>query len=232
MRERHSKLHYRSGIALRASCSGVAIAHRSLGGQVRQVFGANERILLRVQVQATGKDFVNELQCAIAKEMFKKEVSLKAGERAAYPFEIDMAALNLPPGPVPVEFRLKARDQLGFNDTRFLTFSIREPRRVLILADDVARPAEFRRNLEALGYAYKAGHRFGDAARTFERVLTLDADYLALYEELAGSGFDVFYDDLPFNESGAQKVSDERATYLRAHPPFASASASSAVSAG
>jgi len=63
-----------------------------------------------------------------------------------------MAALNLPPGPVPVEFRLKARDQLGFNDTRFLTFSIREARRVLILADDASRPAEFRRNLEALGY--------------------------------------------------------------------------------
>src|SRR5262249_23214589 len=125
---------------------------RSLSGQVRQVFGANERILVRAHVQATGKDFVNELQCVIGKAVFKQEVSLKAGDRAAYPFDIDLAALNLPPGPVPVEFRLKARDQLGFNDTRFLTFSIREPRRVLILSDDVARPAEFRRWLDGLGY--------------------------------------------------------------------------------
>src|SRR5262249_25468836 len=126
---------------------------RSLSGQVRQVFGANERILLRAQLQATGKDFVNELQCAIGKEVYKKEVSLKAGDRAAFPFEIDAAALNLVPGPYQVEFRLKARDQLSFNDARFLTFAIRESRRVLILADDPERAREFRRHLDALGYA-------------------------------------------------------------------------------
>src|SRR5262245_3605854 len=76
-------------------------------GQARQVFGANERFILRAHVQATGKDFVNELQCAVASEVYKKEVSLKAGERVAISFEIDAAKLNLSPGPHPVEFRLK-----------------------------------------------------------------------------------------------------------------------------
>src|SRR5262249_4498432 len=128
---------------------------RSLTGQPRQVFGANERIILRAHIQATGKDFVNELQCAIGSEVYKKEVSLKAGDRVAIPFEIDAGKLNLPPGPHPVDFRLKARDQLGFNDTRFLTISIREPRRILIIAADTQRRAEFRRNLEALGFDAK-----------------------------------------------------------------------------
>src|SRR5262249_51595460 len=83
------------------------------------------------------------------------EAPLKAGARVAIPSETDAGKLNLPPGPHAVEFRLKARDQLGFNDTRFLTISIREPRRILIIADDTQRSAELRRNLEALGFDAK-----------------------------------------------------------------------------
>ena len=105
-------------------------------GQPRQVFAADEKIILRALVKATGKDYSTDVICQIGTKKEQSGVTVKAGERQVAAFEIDPAALHLQPGPHQAEIRLATPDLMGFDNVRYVTFVIREPRRVLILADD------------------------------------------------------------------------------------------------
>lgn len=125
---------------------------RGANGQERQVFNEDEKIILRVPVQAFGKDFDNEVIFQSGGNSFKHAMTVKAGERSTALFELDFAKLRLKPGMHQFEVRLNATDLLPFDNTRYLTIAIREPQRVLVLTDDVAKAKFFQKALEALRY--------------------------------------------------------------------------------
>jgi hypothetical protein len=120
-------------------------------GQPRQIFAANEKIVLRALVQATGQDYNPTVICQVAGKTFQKVVSVKAGERQPAVFEIDPASLKLSPGPHQVEVRLATPDLMPFDNVRYATFVLREPRRVLVLVDEARRAELFTKALEAVG---------------------------------------------------------------------------------
>jgi hypothetical protein len=117
------------------------------GSESRQVFAPDEKIVLRAVVEATGKDFDSTLLCRVGGKTMTRPVRVKAGGRAVVPFEIDMQ--DLAPGPHQVEVRLAAPDQLAFDNTRYLTFAVRQPRKGLIITDDPAKADPWRRAIEA-----------------------------------------------------------------------------------
>lgn len=197
---------------------------RTLSGQVRQVFGANERITLRVHVQATGKDFTNILQSRIGRETYKQEVVLKAGEKKSLPLDVDAAFLKLNPGPHPVEigWATVSTDSLAFNNTAYATFAIREPRRVLIIADDKSQAATLQRIFKAaeavLGYeadvqtepvkslqGYKAVF-LSSLAKPSDRLWGLLEDYVRQGGGLAIIPGDAKMDLAAYNKDPAQKL--------------------------
>ena len=104
-------------------------------GQPKQLFAADDIIVLRVVVQATGKDASTDLICQIGDSPLRQTVDVKAGHSATVSFEIDAGSLKLAPGAHQVEIRLGTNDLLPFNNQRFATFAIREPRKILILTD-------------------------------------------------------------------------------------------------
>jgi Aerotolerance regulator N-terminal len=120
------------------------------GGQRRQVFAADEKIILRAMVQATGKEYTTNVLCQVGAKKEQRGLSLKAGERQVAAFEIDAAALRLEPGPHQAEVRLATPDLLAFDNVRFVTFAIREPRRVLLLTDDERKAKDFADALVAM----------------------------------------------------------------------------------
>lgn len=147
---------------------------RLAGGQVRQLFGDDEKFVLRAVVQATGKDMSSTLRCKLDKHLFQQEVSLKAGQKDTFPFEIDCQKLGLAPGYHQIEVSLATGDLLEFNNKRFVTFAIREPRRVLVVREDAAKAEKFLDALKAL--------RFGvDAKTPREALATNSRDYQAIY---------------------------------------------------
>jgi hypothetical protein len=117
------------------------------GSAPRQVFAPDEKIVLRAVVEATGKDFDSTLLCRVSGKTTPRPMRVKAGGRAVVPFEIDLQ--DLAPGPHQVEVRLAAPDQLAFDNVRYLTFAVREPRKVLLVADDPAKAGPWRRAIEA-----------------------------------------------------------------------------------
>jgi len=121
------------------------------GGQARQVFATDEKIVLRALVQATGKDYSTNVVCRLGGKTEQQAVAVKAGERQVASFEIDPQALQLSPGPHQVEVRLATSDLLAFDNVRYATFAIREPRRVLVLADDLRKTRDFTDALRAVG---------------------------------------------------------------------------------
>ncbi|MBM4073093.1 MAG: VWA domain-containing protein [Planctomycetes bacterium] len=125
---------------------------RNPDGQPRTFFGGDEKILIQARVQATGQGYNSTLTCRIGKKTYQQPVVIKAGERQAVPFEIDAGELKLTPGPHQLELELKPPDLLTFNNVRYATFAVREPRRVLILADDREQAKYFSQALSALRY--------------------------------------------------------------------------------
>src|SRR5207244_3444980 len=55
-------------------------------GQARQVFAADEKIILRALVQATGKDYETNVACRLGAKTEQKAVTVKAGERQVTAF--------------------------------------------------------------------------------------------------------------------------------------------------
>lgn len=113
----------------------------------RQIFGPHEKILLRAVIQATGQDYEPTLVCQFADRTIRQSTPLQRGEKKSVPFEID--GKELPPGPHQVQISLATGDLLDFNNRRFVTFTIREPRRVLILTDDPDSALLWKRAIEA-----------------------------------------------------------------------------------
>jgi hypothetical protein len=116
-------------------------------GVARQVFAPDERLVLRAIVQATGQDYDTSILCKVEGKTLPRPLKVKAGQQATVPFEIDCR--ELAPGPHQVEVRLAAADLLPFDNTAYATFAVREPRKVLILADEPAKAEPWRRAIEA-----------------------------------------------------------------------------------
>jgi hypothetical protein len=122
------------------------------GGR-RQVFGADEKFDIVAHVQAIGKDY-DDMTLTLKVDKGKQQtrpVAVKANERASVRFQLDANELKLQPGPHQVEVRLNQKaDQLPFDDVRFLTFAVREPRKVLVLADNQERAGELMKTFETI----------------------------------------------------------------------------------
>jgi hypothetical protein len=112
----------------------------------RQAFAPDEVWRLEVAVQATGTDYDNPpVDCLVdGKKIGQKPVGkLTAGGSKVVTFDIDGTRLKLAKGLHQIEVRVPALDALGFNDSRFATFEIRDARPVLAVADDPDRARYF-----------------------------------------------------------------------------------------
>jgi hypothetical protein len=100
----------------------------------RQVVPANEPVVFRATVQATGGDYDTELVCRVDGQQGedRKPVKLKSGQRQVVSFE----RRGLSPGVYQAEVGLASTDSLAFDNTRFATFEVRGPRKVLTVTDD------------------------------------------------------------------------------------------------
>jgi hypothetical protein len=122
-------------------------------GQPQQAFAGNRKVILRADVKATGKDYNTTIQFRIiGTKTFEWAVVVKAGETKPEFFRLDCTELGLSPGPQQVEVRLGTGDLLPFNNSRFATFLVREPRRVLVLTDNTEQAEYFRKALVANGF--------------------------------------------------------------------------------
>jgi hypothetical protein len=117
------------------------------GAAQRQVFAPDERVVLRAVVEAAGKDYDTSILCQVGDKTITQPLSVKAGQKKPVLFEIDCQ--NLAPGPHQVEVRLATPDLLAFDNTRYATFAIREPRKVLVIADVPAKAGPWARAIEA-----------------------------------------------------------------------------------
>lgn len=131
-------------------------------GQPKQLFGAEDVFVVRTVVQATGKDVNTELTAQLGSKIYRQVVDVKAGQTATAPFEINVKELGLAPGAHQLEVRLATGDLLPFNNQRFATFAIRQPRKILILAEEKDKAYDF-------SYALKKG--FAPEALTPEDAL-------------------------------------------------------------
>ncbi|MCI0638585.1 MAG: VWA domain-containing protein [Gemmataceae bacterium] len=119
-------------------------------GEARQLFGEEETILLRALVKATGRDFSTTLLCQLDKKTIQQPVDLKADEQKNIAFEIDLEALKLTPGFHQIEIKLATSDLMAFNNRRFATIAVRQPRRVLVITDDPKNAESFVKALDSL----------------------------------------------------------------------------------
>jgi hypothetical protein len=130
---------------------GLELPRLSYRNQPQQVFNAGEKFLIQAVVQATGRDFNQMLTASLGQRRLPSQpaVELKAGEKKAFPIEINTE--ELPPGPHQVEVRLAAPDSLPFNNTAQVTFLIREPRKVLIVTDEPNNASRWKLALDLNG---------------------------------------------------------------------------------
>jgi Aerotolerance regulator N-terminal/von Willebrand factor type A domain len=102
-----------------------------------QLVPANQPVVLQVTVQATGQPCDGDLSCRFIGDSLieKKPVHLKAGERQIITFE----RTGLKEGKFhQAEILLLPPDNLPANNVRYATVQVREPRKVLVLCDEVA----------------------------------------------------------------------------------------------
>jgi hypothetical protein len=115
----------------------------------RQVFAADEKVIVRAALQATGKDVDNMLRWTVdGKRQLDQAVKVKAGEKQTFAFEIDCK--KLAPGEHQLQADLVNPDLLPANNTRYLTFALRQPRHILVVSDDPAKAQRWQDALEAL----------------------------------------------------------------------------------
>ena len=97
---------------------------------------AGERITVSATIQATGSPCDTEISCALDGQAPgpRKPVQLAADTHTGVSFELR----DLKPGTHQVTLSLATGDSVPSNNRRFATFLVLEPRRVLILTDDVA----------------------------------------------------------------------------------------------
>lgn len=107
-----------------------------------QVLPANRPVELRVVAQATGHDVDTQVVCRVIgqTEAEAKPLKLSAGRAD----EVVFRRIGLKPGLHQAEIAIETSDALPADNTQYVTFELREPRPVLIIADDpaAARPLE------------------------------------------------------------------------------------------
>jgi hypothetical protein len=153
---------------------GLELPRMAYQNQPKQVFNVGDTIRLQAVVQATGRDFSTMLSVYLDQDKLPLQpaVELKAGEKRPIPVEINA---ELKPGPHQVEVRLATPDAMSFNNTRAVTFLIREPREVLLVTDDPNSVGRWRLALELVGRGlYKCEVVKADDAK-------LRADYLGRF---------------------------------------------------
>jgi hypothetical protein len=137
----------------------------------RPVVTADDRILIRATVQATGADCDTVLNCRLVgnptvdkQPVDQKPVKLQAGQSQVLTFE----RLGLKPGTYQAEITLATTDALPFNNARFLTFEVHGGRRVLVLADEPDQARIWSLALSAT-HAFECDVRKPDEIRDFSR---------------------------------------------------------------
>jgi hypothetical protein len=115
----------------------------------RAVIAANEKLVVRATVQATGTPCDTDITCTIDEQepVDRKQVRLEPGHSVVMPFE----RRGLAPGYHQVRVSLAATDSLPFNNTRFATFEVQGPRKVLTLCDNPASADFWKLALEVGG---------------------------------------------------------------------------------
>ncbi len=115
----------------------------------KQVVAANERMVIKATVRATGKPCDTVLVCRIDGEAKgeQKPVQLQAGESRTVTFE----RRGLAPGWHQGEVALATGDELPYDNTAFATFEVVGPRKVLVLTDEPGDAKTFRLALESVG---------------------------------------------------------------------------------
>src|SRR5205807_8015944 len=115
----------------------------------RQRLGADERLILRATVQATGMDCETEVLCRIDDERTqdRKPIKLTAGQSQVITFERTGLALGLHQAQVS----LATSDALPSTDLRFATFEVQGGRKVLTLADARTDATPWKYALESSG---------------------------------------------------------------------------------
>jgi hypothetical protein len=116
-------------------------------GQPREVFTADETIRLRVVVQGTGRDYDTSVLCQVDDQVLTRPIRVQAGGRSEVVF--DISGRQLAAGPHAITVRLAGSDPLIWDNVYYVTFTIREPRRVLILSDAPPRAGPWQQAIEA-----------------------------------------------------------------------------------
>jgi hypothetical protein len=117
----------------------------------QQAFSAGQEMHLRAKVRATGEDFRGVVvECLVdGKKVQQQQKEMRAGTTAWVVFKIPLRKYKK--GLHQVEVRVPSRDRLAFNDQRYVTFEIRQARKLLIVADVPKRAEDWQRALEVDG---------------------------------------------------------------------------------
>jgi hypothetical protein len=107
-----------------------------------QVVAANQPVLLNVTVQATGQPYNTELLCRFDGDPIpeRKPIDLKPGRQV-----ITFERRGLKVGFHQAEVMLATGDSLPFDNARFVTVEVREPRKVLVVCDEPAEAELWRK---------------------------------------------------------------------------------------
>lgn len=103
-----------------------------------QVVPANRSVLLRVRVQATGTPFNTAVKCQFDGEprIDRKPIDLSAEAGKSVTKLVEFERGGFAPGWHTAEVSVDTPDSLAGNNYRYVTFEVREPQKMLVIADD------------------------------------------------------------------------------------------------
>jgi hypothetical protein len=146
---------------------------------VPPVVAPGARFQVHVTLRATNREFENTLVTQVDNEQDPDRRPVQLAKGRALTYVIERTAPALAEGraeePHQVSARLVATDALAFNDTRFATFLVRQPGKVLTLAD---RPAD----AENWELSLEASRRFRCEVQQTAEGMKLDAKELRAYK--------------------------------------------------
>ena len=114
----------------------------------KQSLPASQPVTVTASVQATGPDVPSAtVVCRVDTQQIVKEVELTSGTPKGVSFTFE----ELPPGFHQFEVALETPDALPFDNIRFATVRVREPRTILTIADDIDDAIYWKVALESKG---------------------------------------------------------------------------------
>ncbi len=130
----------------------------------RQRIAADDKILIRATIQATGVDCETEVICRLDSERTadRKPIQLATGQSQVVTFERS----GLTPGWHQAQVYLATNDALPFTNARFATFEVQGGRQVLTLADDPADAVAWELALKSSGDLHCRVGRTAELMRT------------------------------------------------------------------